>query len=339
MPILHEDGTILFEGVDNGLKAIITIGKEYRDYNIGNAIKIGDVSYDIIAISIKKATDIDISNWNISVYIPKSIDTIRIETTVDCNLRFHSLEGNKHFYVDERGSLYNADKTELIRYCSCNNSSESIDVKLPQAIRSIRNGAFTKCWVGTLELPSAITIVNLNQLNAQRIRTLRCNGKITKIEGSAKEVHSILSMQINNQFSDITWSDPTLYPTIIKDVIAKVPQFDETPVLKGIVKLHGVPEVADAIKNRIDYKDIAIAMDPNIEKENILSFERSDGWHIDIGAKWTIVLKEEFIEAFDGKHKGSSIRFIGKDSIPDSKPYMLYEDVETVLTLFRASFT
>lgn len=336
MSILYEDGTILYEGVENGVKAIITIGKEHRDYNIGNAIRIGDVSYDIVAITIK-ATDTNDSNWNI--YIPKSIDTISIEPTVNCNLRFCSLEGNKHFFVDERGSLYNADKTELIRYCPCNDSSESMNVKLPQTIRSIRNGAFTKCWVGTLELPSAITIVNLNQLNAQRIKTLRCNGKITKIEGNAKEGHPILSMQVNNQFSEITWSDSALYPAIIKDVIAKVPQFDESQVLKGIVKLHGIPKVSDAIKRMIDYETIAVAIDPHIENKIICSFNQSDGWHIDIGAKWTIVLKEEFIEAFDGKHKGSSIRFIGEDSIPDSKPYMLYEDVETVLTLFRASFT
>lgn len=109
----------------------------------------------------------------VTVYIGEGISEI---INVESGMNFIIDENNPYLSVDEDGSLYNKDKTELIlfngnneRYTvastvktlksGCFSGWRISDLTIPDTVETIESNAFQDCNVGYLELPATLKVI------------------------------------------------------------------------------------------------------------------------------------------------------------------------------------
>ncbi len=108
-----------------------------------------------------------------TVYIGEGISEI---INIDSGMKFVLDENNPYLSVDEDGSIYNKDKTELILFngnSDCYTVASTVktlksncfygcyisDLTLPDTIETIEASAFQDCSVGYLELPATLKVI------------------------------------------------------------------------------------------------------------------------------------------------------------------------------------
>ena len=93
------------------------------------------------------------------ILIPAGVEDIHSDVFSQCvNLRaINVADDNAVYSSDDRGVLFNKDKTELIRYPRGNKSEEYI---IPDTVRVIAAGSFDSCnWLSRITIPPSVEII------------------------------------------------------------------------------------------------------------------------------------------------------------------------------------
>ena len=139
-----------------------------------------------------------------SINIPESVTAIYANIFVDCNsLSNIEIDNNNEYCVDERGVLYNKDKTNLICYPAGKKEDEFV---IPSSVTKIIEYAFDGCanLVG-IEMSENISRIEYNTFSGcSRLKQINIPRGVTSIAGRAfSGCSSLESVEIPDTVTDI----------------------------------------------------------------------------------------------------------------------------------------
>lgn len=126
----------------------------------------------------------------VDLYIPDSVTSIG-ESLLGCH---YNVSSNNQYYSSEEGTLYNKDKTELIK---CSHWAQNIDI--PSSVKSIHIGAFAGCWTLTeIALPDTVTVIgDYTFEDCYRLTNIYIPSSVTSIgNGAFKYCRALTDVEI-----------------------------------------------------------------------------------------------------------------------------------------------
>lgn len=287
--------------------------------------------YGIDAIEVQGVCllKIEKSNRKICIHISKNVKDIRIEGGCNsCKLGFEVVHDNEKYH-SEQFSLYTKDMTELIRYYS----EDFSVIELPDSIQHIYKGAFSQLNIDKLILPIGIEDVSFEDYNANSIKEVICKGNITSVTGTPFS-STPNTLRVNSKISEIAWKNYNLWGNKeskkSRRIMALFPLLGSFEKTKGMIRLHCVPGSQEAIDNRIDYKEMVIILDPNVERISI--HENIESIEISARHQWIKEIREwrEPKQFYDKEYKRALITFDNLD-----RSFEVLEDVDAVKQLIQ----